>query len=54
MLEETNKFRDSLALKHTKRLHKVRSNKSAFAAKLQMHLMHSAKYKIFHDANFRL
>ena len=39
MLEETNKFRDSLALRHTKKLDRVRSNKSAFAAKLQMHLM---------------
>ena len=50
MLEETNKFRDSLALRHTKKLHGVRSNKSAFAAKLQMHLLHSAKYSDFSSA----
>ena len=50
MLEETNKFRDSLALRHTKKLDRVRSNKSAFAAKLQMHLMHSAKYSNFSNA----
>ena len=47
MLEETNRLRTSLALRHTKKLKSVRSSKSTFAAKLQMHLIHSTKYSNF-------